>query len=59
MTSKLEPNNLWSLYAQTVVRFVYYASERFSDRHELVDFEQAGNYSQISPAFIDHMLILE
>ena len=43
-TTQMLSNDLWSLYAQTVVRFDYYASEKYySESHQLANFERDGN----------------
>lgn len=39
---KMQPKALWSLYAQTVVRFNYYACEKYHETHEIADFEKDG-----------------
>jgi hypothetical protein len=35
--------DLYSLYAQTAVRFDFYASETYSESHQVASFERDGN----------------
>ena len=40
---KMQANDFWSLYAQTVVRFDYYACEKYHETHQVANFERDGS----------------
>jgi len=39
-TTRMQSDHLWSLYAQTVVRFDYYPFEGYHESHQIVNFER-------------------
>jgi hypothetical protein len=43
MTTQLQWKVLLELYAQTAVRFDFYASETYSESHQVASFERDGN----------------
>jgi len=48
MTMRVQcDKGLWELYSQTVVRFVYYASEVYSGPHELASFAKDGGHKLV------------
>ena len=47
MTTQMQSSDLWSLYAQTVARFDYYASERYFESHQVTNFERDGTTSTL------------
>jgi hypothetical protein len=38
----MQLNDLWSLYAQAVVRFDYYACEQYFEPYQIVSFKRDG-----------------
>jgi hypothetical protein len=42
MTTQMQLNDLWSLYAQAVVRFDYYACEQYFEPYQIVSFKRDG-----------------
>ena len=44
----MQDNDPWSLYAQTAVRFQYYASDKFSESYELASFIKDGRTTFLS-----------
>ena len=48
-------NDLWSLYAQTVVRFDYYACEKYYESHQITNFERDSMH-KLAPLLYTEML---